>query len=1049
MNIVKRKEFVTVKKLSVTEKIMCRRTLAVLLAAVMTVSLAVPSGMNEVSAKENKKITYVSQNAASDGKAEEYEYVFEKLSHPDQGTQTPDGIVDYVGNGVVAVPGEYENVEGDRGQSYSWSALAYGDYLYVGTCYAAMGNTLSLMQGILGDQFDSEVMEAALNAMFNGTFYFGHEDGVDSKGILVKMDTKTGELELLMADSQNGISPLFRNGIVYKDKLYFCGSVSTREGGSSLPSVYEIDPKTDEYKAVYVGLNNKLDSYAAYKAGISTGIRGMCIYNDELIISNVTMDHTTGESGALILASSDPSEGFRVIGDSDTLFNYPAYRYQDSIYGGSIWDMIEYNGSLYVSMCTGTPENAPDDNTMRSFALVRGDEKEDGTFVWTSIAGDQENDGARYTFGIDPERTRSGAANLIVYNDYLYIGEYNDEEIALERILFNKSGEDADGSMGGIDCSFVNANLEQSVNLYRMDKDETMELVVGDATEMFPEGSLSGIGSGWDRNENQYVWRMQEYDGKLYLGTFDTSSLLEPIGQFSNGDIIGMTPEEWDSQFKYIEELLRLIFKTDDSWKPRKASHTSEKMQEDVNRFSEELELGSLYLSDTAAVMSLSNEDSVTERIAYYQAFADYYSGLLNAFEELQTEYDLAQDLTDLLKQLLTQENLEKVYSVIDCLTYMKTAVRGFDLYVSDDGINFETVTVDGFDDPYNHGLRVFAETDQGLCIGTANPFNGTQVWIQRKTEETPGGDAEEVSEVTRISGATRYETSYAIADTLKENQSVDQFETVIIANGKNFPDALAGSYLAAVKNAPILMASEKNQDTLQSYVKENLKNGGTIYVLGGTGAVTQEVIGNLTAQYQVIRLEGANRYETNLEILKEAGVSGEEILVCTGKGFADSLSASATGKPILLVNNKEFTKGQKAFLEAHAGNTFYIIGGEGAVSGALEAELSNYGTTERIYGTSRYETSVKVAEAFFETPENAVLAYAKNFPDGLCGGPLAAAMNAPMILTATGKEDAAAAYVNQQGITSGYVLGGAALISDEAVKTVFAMPANAEIQEK
>lgn len=995
--------------------------------------------MNEVSAKENKKITYVSQNTASDGRAEEYEYVFEKLSHPDQGTQTPDGIVDYVGNGVVAVPGEYENVEGDRGQSYSWSALAYGDYLYVGTCYAAMGNTLSLMQGVLGDQFDSETMEAALNAMFNGTFYFGHEDGVDSKGILVKMDTKTGELELLMADSLNGISPLFRNGIVYKDKLYFCGSVSSREGGSSLPSVYEIDPETDEYKAVYVGLNNKLDSYAAYKAGISTGIRGMCVYNDELIISNVTMDHTTGESGALILASSDPSEGFRVIGDSDTLFNYPAYRYQDSIYGGSIWDMIEYNGSLYVSMCTGTPENAPDDNTMRSFALVRGDEKEDGTFVWTPIAGDQENDGARYTFGIDPERTRSGAANLIVYNDYLYIGEYNDEEIALERILFNKSGEDADGSMGGIDCSFVNANLEQSVNLYRMDKDEAMELVVGDATEMFPEGSLSGIGSGWDRNENQYVWRMQEYDGKLYLGTFDTSSLLEPIGQFSNGDIIGMTPEEWDSQFQYIKELLDLLLKTEEGLKPRNSRAVTE-MQNDLSDFMEELSLGSAYLSDTAAV-SLTDAEEIVDRIAYYQAFADYYENLLTVSEKLQEKYDLSQDVVDLLKQLLTQENLEKVYSVIDCLTYMKTAVRGFDLYVSDDGINFETVTVDGFNDPYNHGLRVFAETDQGLCIGTANPFNGTQVWIQRKEEKT--------SEVTRISGATRYETSYEIADTLKEQMGVDQFETVIIANGKNFPDALAGSYLATVKNAPILMASEKNQDTLQSYVTENLKNGGTIYVLGGTGAVAQEVIGNLSAQYQVVRLEGADRYETNLEILKEAGVSGEEILVCTGKDFADSLSASATGNPILLVNNKELTAGQKTFLQEHTANAFNIIGGEGVVSAEMEAELSNYGTVERIYGTNRYETSVKVAEAFFETPGNAVLAYAKNFPDGLCGGPLAAVLNAPVILTATEKEDAAAAYMNQQGITSGYVLGGEKLISDEAVKTVFAMPANAEIKEK
>lgn len=1018
---------------------MYKKKLAALMAAVMVMSSVSVPNVNAASLDEGSKITYVSQSTSSDGTDEEY--IFEKLSHPDQGTQTPDGIVDYIGNGEVAVPGEYEDAEGDRGQSYSWSALAYGDYLYVGTCYAAMGNTLSLMQGVLGDKFDSETMEAALNALFNGTFYFGHEDGVDSKGILVKMNTKTGELELLMADSLNGISPLFRNGIVYKDKLYFCGSVSSREGGNSLPSVYEIDPETDEYKAVYVGLANKLDSYAAYKAGISTGIRGMCVYNDELIISNVTMDHTTGESSALILASSDPSEGFRLIADSEDLFDYPAYRYQDSIYGGSIWDMIEYNGSLYVSMCTGTPENAPDDNTMRSFALVRGDEQEDGSFVWTPVAGDRENDGARYTFGIDPERTRSGAANLIVYDDYLYIGEYNDEEIALERILFNKSGEDADGSLGGVDCSFVNANLEQSVNLYRMDKEENMELVVGDATEMFPDGSLSGIGSGWDRNENQYVWRMQVYDGKLYLGTFDTSSLLEPIGQFSNGDIIDMTPEEWDSQFQYIKELLDMFFGTEEGWKP-KNSRSANEMENELNGFAEELELGSAYLSDTAAAVSLADEEEITDRIAYYQAFADYYENLLNRSEELQKKYDLSQEIVDLLKQLLTQENLEKVYSVIDCLTYMKTAVRGFDLYVSDDGVNFQTITVDGFDDPYNHGLRVFAETDQGLCIGTANPFNGTQIWIQRNTEEIPGDDDPvEESGVERIAGATRYETSYAIADLFKEKMYFDKFDNVVIANGKNFPDALAGSYLAVVRNAPILMASEKNADSLQDYIRENLQEDGTIYVLGGTGAVSDEVLGDLSETYEVKRLSGSDRYETNLAILEEAGVSEEEeILVCTGKSFADSLSASATGRAILLVKDTGLTEAQVDFLEAHTGSKYCIIGGEGAVTAELEAVLSNYGSVERIYGADRYETSVKVAERFFEDSERAVLTYAKNFPDGLCGGPLASCLNAPLLLTTNEKEEAAAAYVGSQNMKSGYVLGGTSLISDETVATIFGL---------
>ena len=686
-------------------------------------------------------------------------YTFEKLSHPNTGVQQPDGIVDYLGNGEVGIPDGTTIGQGDRGQSYAWSALAYGDDLYIGTCYAAMGNTLTLMSSTLGDKFDKETMEASLKAMFNGTFYYGHDDGVDSGGILVKLNTKTGELKLLMSQSSNGIAPLFRNGAVFNGKLYFCGSVRTN-GGSGLPSVYEIDPETDECKAVYVGLSSMRDYGAAYKAGISTGIRGMCVYDGQLIISNVYMDATTGKSGATILASSNPSEGqdsFTQIAGEEDLFNYPAYHYADSIYGGSIWDMTEYNGHLYATICTGTEDNAPDDNTMQSFALVRGDKNSDGSFTWTPIVGDQQRDGARYTFGIDPARTRSGAANLMVYNGYLYIGEYNDEEIALERIVFDKSA-DGDGSMGGVDCSFVNANLEQSVNLYRMDQNENMELVVGDATGMFPNGSLSGLGSGWGRNENQYVWRMTVYDGKLYIGTFDTSSLLEPIGQFSNGDIIRMSPDEWETQIQYLRELIELLFKSDgegdgasvdaiaegdeaaaadEAAEGDDAATTDDAMAADLGDFLGELESAQGYLSDTDAVTLADEGDAdyasnIEDKIQYHQQFADYYEALLKRFEELEEKYELPENVRKQIEKLLNGQTLEDIKSVIECLEYMKDATRGFDLYVTDDGVSFDTVTVDGFGDPYNHGLRTFAATNRGLCIGTANPFNGTQVWIQR-----------------------------------------------------------------------------------------------------------------------------------------------------------------------------------------------------------------------------------------------------------------------------------------------------------------------------
>ena len=544
---------------------------------------------------------------------------FEKITHPEKDVKTADGIVDYLGDGAVAVVTDPEDAAynaGDRGQNYAWSAVGYGDWLYVGTCYAAIGNTLSLMKSSLGDEYDDKVLAATFDALYNGTFFLTEEDGGRPKGVLVKINTKTGETKVLMSGSYNGYTPLFRNALEYHGKLYFCGSVGGG-GIGFLPSIWQVDP-------------------------------------------------ATGKSSAALLISSDPEKGFTQIADSDSLFNYPAYHYADSIYGGSIWDMAEFNGRLYVSICTGTEDNMPDDNTMQSFALVRGDQNPDGTFTWTPVAGDQEKDGARYTFGIDPERTRSGAANLIVYNDHLYIGEYNDEEIALERILFAKTGKNADGQFGGgLDCRFINANLEQSVNLYRMDRDENMELVVGNVTKMFPNGSLSGLKSGFGRNENQYIWRMQVYDGKLYVGTFDTSSMLECVGQFVNGNLLTRTPAQWKTQWEYLKTLMKALQATDP----------------DGN----------------------GNPDTLAQTIKFSYKFV---------FKNI---------------------TVSNIASAIRLLNYMRKAKQGFDLYVSEDGVNFQAITVDGFGDPYNHGLRVFATTDQGLCLGTANPFYGTQVWIKRK----------------------------------------------------------------------------------------------------------------------------------------------------------------------------------------------------------------------------------------------------------------------------------------------------------------------------
>jgi putative cell wall-binding protein len=294
---------------------------------------------------------------------------------------------------------------------------------------------------------------------------------------------------------------------------------------------------------------------------------------------------------------------------------------------------------------------------------------------------------------------------------------------------------------------------------------------------------------------------------------------------------------------------------------------------------------------------------------------------------------------------------------------------------------------------------------------------------------------------VTRLAGKDRIQTAFQVADQLKKELAVEKFDNMIVASGATFADALPGSYLSAVKNAPILLtlAKQKYIDQTADYIKANLKDGGTVYILGGESAVPP-LMEKALAGLNVKRVAGKDRFGTNLEILKEAGVKpGDEILVCTAKEFADSLSAAATGKPILLVY-KKITNEQKAYLATLSGNSFCVVGGTSAVPETISGELEKYGSVSRLAGKNRMDTSVLVAKTFFPDAQLAVVAYGWDFPDGLCGGSLAYAMGAPLLLThsKTKLYSFTAAYTTKAGITDGFVLGGDGLVSDEATKAIF-----------
>ena len=337
----------------------------------------------------------------------------------------------------------------------------------------------------------------------------------------------------------------------------------------------------------------------------------------------------------------------------------------------------------------------------------------------------------------------------------------------------------------------------------------------------------------------------------------------------------------------------------------------------------------------------------------------------------------------------------------------------------------------------FNEGV-----TENGITTYTCKICKGTY------SVKEEGPVIPEVEGVIRIAGLDRFETSQDISLMFKQNNNMDRLDTVILANGGNFADALAGSYLAAVKNAPIIITKSGKEAEVNSYIRSILNKGGTIYVLGGTAAVPESCLNGLTGRgYEIKRLWGETRYLTNLEILREAGVERDTLLIATGTNYADSLSASATGLPMLLVKDS-ISDEQRSFLREHRGMKLIILGGTSAVNTTVETQLNNYGEVSRIYGANRGETSLEIAKRFFPEATTAVIAYSHNFPDGLCGGPLAHQINAPLILTRDNDSEMTASYMKSKGIRKGYVLGGTAVLTDSLVRKLYGMRPSDKIIE-
>lgn len=296
---------------------------------------------------------------------------------------------------------------------------------------------------------------------------------------------------------------------------------------------------------------------------------------------------------------------------------------------------------------------------------------------------------------------------------------------------------------------------------------------------------------------------------------------------------------------------------------------------------------------------------------------------------------------------------------------------------------------------------------------------------------------------VNELSGLNRIKTSIEVSKSLYPNGFDDNKEekVVLLATGYDSADALSAGPLSAKYGQSPLLLSETEK--LSSNVKDELKRLGAkkVYIIGGQEAISKQVETELrNMKVEIERIEGSDRYATNLEILKKLG-SVNGYFVTSGDKFADALSvapiATAQKWGIVLTKEDSITSSSLSLLN---GKNVRVIGGEAVIGHSVENSIKQATSNmKRLAGEDRYKTLTEVLWEFKDSfkSDSIFLTTGENYPDALTVSSLAVSTKAPLILTGEKMDQGIKAFLmnlgNDQRILNIKVIGGT--LTDEMVK--------------
>ena len=695
-----------------------------------------------------------------------------KISNPDRGEREVDGLVE----------------GGDRENSYTWRLAERGDYIYIATTRNIASAIVNMFAGEFSQAgISKDMLWAIVDVITNGNIPRNDENNGAN---ILSYNKTTGEFKVIYTAEKY---TYFRMAVTFGDNVYF---------GS-----YSSNPDVEQY---ILKLDEDGNFTKVFKTKNSVSLRATCVFDEHLFFAGAD-EREVVEDGdgnptkiAVLQKSNEDDTDWNRVADYKDFGEYAYDPIMSSWAGAPIWELSTYKGYIYATL----PSTA-------GFVVFRGHPDEGNKsaneygWYWEEIVGLNNGinePGLSKVKGGEPGTMRSLIGSTYVFNDELYVYNFDHsfggEASAFAGIFQQIAKQDVKASDY---LRYMYDSLHNPQKVWKFN-DNTGEFEECEGFTKLVEGTTNEyVWRAGEYDGQMYLATMDagifyNYLTRLTNGSFcdmTDEEIEEQIGYINNlieliiseynlddkinldeikeklkdvkdmlGDISTMEIDK-EAVSEFLDknsDIISNLVTTAGEFKDKVDNEGAEKVLQELMEKYELDDLINKYISEeniTALVDLLLNEEQKEDIINQIKSY-------LGLPEELEiSEKDAIMLATIFVKYKINEtlvsgiEKLATLYDKIDwegleMYVYISDMVRkdtwGFDLIRTKDGVDFELITDDGFEDKYNYGAPSFLATDEGLYIGTCNPFYGGQLYLLTTGNEKK----DDIKEYEIIEGANQ-----------------------------------------------------------------------------------------------------------------------------------------------------------------------------------------------------------------------------------------------------------------------------------------------------